>query len=255
MKAFAKIGISACLLMAAGLMYGCGDDDYTQTGQVVKAPVFGAKVKFEGFNNYSTRSGQNGRFVIAHPNAKMTSTGGTFFDLATGTTKNAPTMLAPAGAANITALTTLVANASPADATALQQMFAKLGISYDNALATVSSDGKNKSAMALNEIIGDLLVRNVSTANITAFMNNLVPLVVALPTATDFSNPDIILEKVNTAATTTSNETSGAFNAAAVSAAATTIVAEIKSLPVNQPLPTPTGTTGGTGGSGTGGNF
>lgn len=256
MKAFAKIGISACLLMAAGLMYGCGDDDYTQTGSVTKAPVAGAVITFGNPGEHPTvTSDANGKFALRYPGARMTSTGGTYYDLGTKGQKTAPTLKASAGANNITALTTVVADApDQASANALIAAFQKLGVAYDAPLDAVSADGANRSAMAVNELIGELLNNNaVSAANVTSFLTSLVTQINALPAGTDLKNPDNIVGAVTTAAAAVP-----AVNAALTAPAAgdtilNNIVGTIKNIQPNNPLPT--GTTGGTGGSGTGGNF
>lgn len=258
MKTVAKVGLSVCLLAAAGMMYGCGDSDSTpaeQTGKVVKAPVKGAKIKFEGFDNYSTRSNASGVFGIRHPGAKMTCSGGTYVDLATNTEKSAPDMQAPADAQNITPLTTAVATAAtPAAADALKAALVKLGISYDAPLDAVNATGTNRAAIAINEILGNLMADPaVNSVSVASFVTNLVTRInLQVTTATDLSNPDSIKGIVAAAATAVG----GSVNTS-VSATVDAIVAEVKTLPVNAPLPTPTGTTGGTGGAtgGTGTGF
>lgn len=220
--------------------------------KIVKGPVAGATISYQGYN-FGNMSGADGSFQRIVMNTPMVSSGGTYYDLATMSVRTAPTMKAPADALNITALTTVVANApDQASATALVAAFQKLGVSYDAPLDAVNADGSNRSAMALNEIIGGLLNNNiVSAADLTSFLTALVVQINALPASTNLSNPDNIMTAVTSAAATVP-----AVNAAltATMGGGTILnntVGTIKNIPVNTPLPT--GSTGGSGGGS--GNF
>lgn len=221
--------------------------------KIVKGPVAGALISFAGYSSTSI-SGADGAFARIVPGVVMTSTGGTYFDIATMSTRSAPTMKAPAAALNITALTTVVANApDQASANALIVAFQKLGVSYDAPLDTVSADGTNRSAIALNEIIGELINNNaVSATNVTSFLTALVSQIEALPAGTNLSNPDSIVVAVTTAAGTVPAVNTALTASVSGGTILNNIVGTIKLIPVNNPLPGVTGgSTGGTGGSGT----
>ncbi len=232
-KGLSAVALSAALLVAGG----CGSDSATPQGQVVKGPVNGAIVT--GANGATFKTGADGKFPLF--GGPYTTTGGKYHDLATNTDKNAPAMKAPAGANNITALTTLVAG-DPAVLARIES----LGIKYDDALTTVTSG--NRDAMALNESVGVALATLTSAGatptEINSFLTRLATDVKNQPAPTGEVAPADIGALVTSAITAT---TFTAPNVATtVNTQVNATVTAVTTIPVGTTLTGATGSTGTT---------
>lgn len=149
----AILSSAAALALVAGLV-ACGSSDgATPQGQVTKGPVNGATVKDKDGVILGVTDA-NGMFPLSGL-GPFTSTGGKYVDVATGVVTAAPDLKAPAGANNITPITTLIAE-NPND-TALLEKIKSLGIAFDDPLSSVTAT--NKDAIALNECIGAAMVQ------------------------------------------------------------------------------------------------
>jgi len=194
MKSILKVTALITSFAAFGLIAGCGDDTVTPTGKVVKGPVKNEKVMFGTitagvFSQYSAGKGtaanfvattnSNGTYVVLIPGKAIATKGvGSYVDPVTKATVTAPVLKAPAGSANISTLTTLVA----LDATgAVKAKIEALGIKYDADLSgTVTA--ANQAAVALNESIGTIL-QTAGAANVDAIATNFVAVLNGLSAA------------------------------------------------------------------------
>jgi hypothetical protein len=171
-----KLSLSALLMVLAGVMYGCGggsssstslDTSIVRTGSVVQGPVSGSTVFADSLasgtrfvldgGEVSATTDASGRYVLPTMpgyDYVMVSTGG--IDTITG--QPAIMLLAPAGSANITPLTTLVAldtnQAVRAKIEALQG-----GLRYDTNVSANSST----AVLALIKSV-ETAVQSLSTA-------------------------------------------------------------------------------------------
>ncbi|BCS55026.1 hypothetical protein [Geobacter sp. SVR] len=236
LKMFGFVGLLAGMLMVAG----CGDDAAkAPTGKVVKGPVNGATVSFAN-SALTATTDANGNYTILVPGAAVTSTGGTYFDLATNTSKTAPTLTAAAGATAITPITTVLNQLSGQAKIDFTAALTKLGITnpLTDSLATVTSS--NRVAITLNEILGDAIASGASNTDVNTFAANIAT---SVNTTVPASESALATAASGAAAGTSISTTS--FN---------TIADAVNELPNNGTLPT--GSTGGTGGTGgTGPNF
>lgn len=232
-KGLSAVALSAALLVAGG----CGDDAATPQGQVVKGPVKGAIVT--GANGATHTTGADGKFPLF--GGPYSTTGGKYHDLATNTDKNAPALKAPAGANNITALTTLVAG-NPA----VQAKIESLGIKFDDALTSVTAG--NRDAMALNEAVGvalaSLVTAGATPTEVNTFLTNLATAVNNQPAATGEVPVADIGTLVTDAITATPFVAAGV--AATVNTQVTATTTAVGNLPVGTTLTGATGSTGTT---------
>lgn len=148
-----KSTLSFCILSVSTLMYGCGSGSSGSTtgpsGKLTQGPVLGASVFADNvsagsrFNLDSgeiatTSSMTTGDFVLpSEPtyNYILVSKGGT--DKLTG--QAAIQMVAPAGSANITPITTLVALDTTGDVKAKLEALMPAGTSFDADISTTAS--------------------------------------------------------------------------------------------------------------------
>lgn len=127
----------------------------TTYGYVVKGPVGSATVTYS--DNTTTTTTSTGRY--SYKGLAVTTTGGTYVDVS-GVTRNAPNMATPAGKANVTPLTTIFANASAADQTALLTLLAAGGVTSIDSYVTGTVTGTaNVFLEKLNETIGEVLTQ------------------------------------------------------------------------------------------------
>lgn len=169
LKMFGAVGLLAGMLMAGG----CGDDNVTPSGRVVKGPVSGAVVTDSKGVVISTQTNSGGYFTVGGT-APYTTNGGTYFPLtASGTYSavavNAPPMSAPAGATQITPLSTLFTTLTAAQQAAL---LTKLGLgSLNDDLAVKSA--ANTKAFTLSETVGAVLTQAVTNGASLAQINTI----------------------------------------------------------------------------------
>lgn len=240
------LGGAAVIALVAGLA-ACGDDRSAPTGQVTKGPVEGATVKDKN-GVVIGKTDSNGKFPL-YGEAPFTTSGGQYVDLATKTKMNAPDLKAPAGAKNITPITTLIAE-NPA----LKAKIESLGIKFDDPLSTVTA--ANKDAIALNECIGAALttiIKNGGSSSIAAFLSQVATQLSNLTVTAGQANLEDI-ENLMVAASTAALPPSIATSVNSALVATYTAAAALKegeNLPTVTPT-TPTtpvtGTTGGTSG-------
>lgn len=236
MKRFRMFLVASLVTVAFGLMAGCGSDDPapTPTGTVVKGPVSGAKV-FDSTGKEIGTTDANGKFPLSGPGPYTTS-GGTYIDLATKAVMPAPVMKAPAGATNITALTTLVANDTTGT---LKANIEKLGIKYDAALNEVTSTDKN--AILLNELAGSIINSGLSSnAAVISALNTQLATVSSTTSTSQISS--LVTTALSNAATTDPTITTTVSVVEAQIGATQTAVEALQP----GPLPVPTGSTGTT---------
>lgn len=231
-KFIIMFGVAA--LLTGILMAGCGGGggDATATGSVVKGPVNGAIVSFAGSTETSVTDA-SGKFVIKVPGAAITSTGGTYYDVATGTAKAAPTLSAEAGATAVTPITTVLTTLSGAAKTEFVTALAKLGVSNPLTATLDTKSPALAAAITLNELLGDAIVKNTNTVNLGTFVSSIAASVNS-PSATTFSETTIAT--IATTAAATAGVPTTSFSA---------IANAVATLPNNATLPTVTTTTGG----------
>ncbi|MFZ2950576.1 MAG: hypothetical protein WA003_13965 [Desulfuromonadaceae bacterium] len=152
-----KLAVSLCILSASTLMYGCGSGSSTSStttpagpsGKLTQGPVLGASVfadNVSGGSRFNLDSGEisattsmtTGDFVL--PSAPtydyiLVSKGGT--DKLTG--QAAIQMIAPAGSANITPITTLVALDTTGSVKAKLEALMPAGAKFDTDISTTAS--------------------------------------------------------------------------------------------------------------------
>jgi len=255
-KAF-KVAAVITGFAAFGLLNGCGSDSTSTpaTGVVAKGPVNGSRIQFGSaaaitLHTYSsTRTNASGSFAYKAFGQAITSTGGTYVDVVTGLEVAAPTLKAPAGASNVTPITTLVASAAtPAIANSLIAELQKMGVSFDAAYLTVPTTANAKTFLALNESIGKMLA-TASAADVITLAANINTLLVANPLSSAVTATDI-------ATFITANAAAIANGCVNVSAAqvttAATYATKVGTLTGGSTLPTATGSGSGSG-TGTGG--
>lgn len=222
-----RILTTALVTMALGMLAACGSSHKSKpAGKVVKGPVSGATVSFAGTAETVTTD-VNGVYTILSDGA-VTTKGGKYFDLATGSAKTAPDMAAEAGASVITPITTVLANLTGDDKTSFMDALAELGVTdpLNDALVTVTAE--NKEAIKLNEILGAAL----EDANIKKFATEFAT---AVNKGDDFS-------KALTTATTELADVNSSIDFKALTDAVDEL--EGKELPT-VPTDEPTGSTGG----------
>ena len=183
---FRKVG-AAGLVAGMLLAGGCGSDDSNPQGQVVKGPVVGAKVTYKDGKSVTTDA--NGYY--ASNGQAVTTSGGSYTDM-NGAFRTAPDMASPAGKSNVTPLTTLYVNASPADQ---EGLLALLGgrTSIDTVVTGTVSGATNVLVAKLNESLGEVLtqIRDGKAVTSPAYLAGLATQVAKLtstPTAADIVN-------------------------------------------------------------------
>ncbi len=191
------------------LLYGCGSGASTNSGvsgpttvaaknavdgQVVMAPAYSSTVRFLDangkaimfqnfttlangnvikFDNMSTvKTDESGRFKIRVVGAsRIMATGGVYSDPTTGAITPCPVLMAPGDAKNVTALTTLVAQAD--DPAAIKARIEAMGGKYDDSLATMTTS--NQKSVLLAEGVGAAIKEiqaAAGTANLATAMND-----------------------------------------------------------------------------------
>jgi hypothetical protein len=233
------LGSAAAIALVAGLMACGSSDSSTPQGQVTKGPVNGSTVKDkDGVVMGITDA--NGMFPMSGE-GPFTSTGGTFVDLATGVVTAAPDLKAPAGAKNITPITTLVAE-NPND-TALLEKIKSLGIAFDDSLSTVTA--ANKDAITLNECIGAAIFQIKKSGGddikVKAFLTSSAVKVKELTVTSGIVLNGQIETKMKDAAAVSLGTLAAGVNTKLHD---TYVIAD--KLKVDDQLPTVTGSTGGT---------
>lgn len=181
MKFGSKLFTSICIIALAVAIYGCGGDGNSQgpTGKVVKGPVVNATIfadNVSGTGRFALDAGEistttdpvTGDFTLPSVpgyNYILVSKGGT--DKITG--QPAIQMIAPAGAANVTPFTTLVALAG--DVTNYNKLKTELtkllpaGVGYD---ADISAEASTSIAALLVAKSVESLVQIMTNAITTA---------------------------------------------------------------------------------------
>lgn len=234
MKMVKKLLLTVCLGMMA-LAAGCGDSTTLPTGHVVAAPVVGATVTDANGNVIGTTDA-SGKFFV-RGSGVLTSKGGKYVD-ANGVQQNAPDLKAPAGASQITPISTLFVK-NPA---AAQALMTKFGIDLNTDLSVKTA--KTAAAMKLNETLG-ALIQAAGNANVDA-------VIAAIATALQSNTLDLTDEtKLSSFAQnviTAANIPALTANAAVVTQLVNASNAQITKMKENEPLPT-TPTTGSTGGT------
>ena len=230
----------ACAAMT--MLFGCGGGGgaaapagVSGTGKVVMAPVYSATVKFIGsdgktmvFNNMSTqRTTTDGTFTMHRGATRIIAAGGVYVDPASGTVTTGTVLDAPGEAANVTALTTIVAQS--ADPTAAKAKIAALGGgSYDDALSTVTAS--NQKMVQFAEGVGAAIqgvqaaagFGNMSTA-MKDFSNQMQTL---LATATSNVTTSALQTATQTAASSI-NAVQNSNNASTLTAALNNQIAQV----------------------------
>lgn len=181
MKKFFKMFGAAGLLAGMLMVGGCGssDDSATPQGRVVKAPVAGATVTYS--DGTSTTTDSNGYY--AYKGLAVTTAGGTYPDM-NGVSRPAPNMATPAGKTNVTPLSTLFVNASPADQAKITALLGTASI--DTVVVGTISGASNVLVAKLNETLGEVLTQ-VKEGNATpsaAFIAGMAAQVATLTPAT-----------------------------------------------------------------------
>ena len=175
-----KLVSTFCLVALAAGMNGCGSDSTTptagQSGRLVEGPVTGATVfadrvsggvRFvQDSDEVATKTDSvTGNFTLPSVpgyNYILVSKGGT--DKITG--QPAIQLLAPAGAANITALTTLVTLDTTGGVKAKLQALMPSGFSYDSDISTTASPAVLLVTKSVETIVQSL-TNSVTSAAVT----------------------------------------------------------------------------------------
>ena len=259
-----RLGLMKRMLLGCSLMVAvagfaaCGADDKTVAqGKVVKGPVIGAQV-FDVNNVHFADTDATGSYPLTNTGPYRT-VGGTYTPLDAqghaGAPVAAPPMKAPAGVAQITPLSTLVASAAPADQTKILATLQSLGVTLSTDFSVKTA--ANTAALVLSESVGAMLQQaaantganaaatSVAVTNaLISAVANLPPSTITAPTATNLTSA--LTSAVTTAAST---NTDLAAISATLETAASTAAQGAASAPVGA-LPVPTGSTGGTGTNG-----
>lgn len=167
-----RILTTALVTMALGMLAACGSSHKSSQGQVVKGPVNGATVTFDGDATKTSTTNENGYYKILQKGVEVTSTGGKYIDIATGTIANAPDMKAEAGATVITPITTVMADMTDAEKADFKQALKELGINNPLTFSPAKVTAATKEATELNEILGFALV-NTTPAKAKELANAL----------------------------------------------------------------------------------
>lgn len=251
MKKFRTFLLASLVTVAFGLMAGCGSDDPAPTpkGTVVKGPVSGAQV-YDVNNVLVGTTDANGQFPLAGTGPYRT-VGGKYTPLKAdgtpGTPVDAPPMKAPVGVSQITPLTTLFANATPAEQTQITSTLTKLGITLNTPLNAKTTT--NAAAIELNESVGAVLQAAQSTPTLTdTVTQSLITSVTSLAAGTAPIDATAITQAVTTPIK--ENPALSTISTTLTTAASTAVEGASKApvgpLPAPPAPPAPTGSTGGT---------
>lgn len=242
MQVTSKLLLGLCSIAVVGLVNGCGSDS-GPSGRLVQGPVANATVYADNVSAgtrftldadeiSTTTDSQTGDFVLpATPgyNYILVSKGGT--DRLTG--QAAIQMVAPAGSANITPLTTLVALDTTGNVKAKLQ---SLGISYDTDISITASPAAVlvvKSVETMVQSLTQAVVASAGTGTISAGQIATIQAQTMQAIATEFAKPGVTATTLTTTATLST----------ALQSAATTAATNIVAANTNIAIPAGTATT------------
>jgi len=247
MQVLSKLMLGLCSLALVGSFAGCGnDDDVGPSGRLVQGPVLGAAVFADGVSGgvrfaqdgsevFTTTNSVTGDFVLPSPpgyNYILVSKGGT--DKLTG--QPAIQMLAPAGSANITPLTTLVALDITNTVKAKLQALMPAGASYDADISITASPAVLLLAKSIETMVQSLTNAVVAKAGSAAISANQLAVIQAqtlLAIAVEFAKPAVTAITLSAPATLSTS----------LQSAATTAVTSINTANSNITIPSATATT------------
>ena len=234
-----------CALALAGSFTGCGTNGAGPQGRLVQGPVVNATVfadnaaggvRFVQDANevYTFSNLVTGDYILPSTpsyNYILVSKGGT--DKLTN--QAAIQLLAPAGSANITPLTTLVALDTTGTVKAKLQALMPAGASYDADISVTASRAVllvAKSVETMVQSLTDAIVTKAGSGNISANQLAVIQAQTIQAIATQFANP----------AVTAGTMAAPATLSASLQAAATTAVTSINAANSNINIPSATAT-------------
>lgn len=243
MQVPSKLVLGLCSLALAGSFAGCGSDDAGPSGRLVQGPVLNATVFADNVSG-GVRFAQDANEVSTTTSTvtgdfELPSTPGYNYILVSKggidklTEQPAIQMIAPAGSANITPLTTLVALDTTGTVKAKLQ---SLGVSYDADISTTASPAAIlvvKSVETMVQSLTQAVVASAGSDTISAEQIATVQAQTMQAIATEFAKPGVTATTLTTTASLST----------ALQSAATTAATNIGAANTNITIPAGTATT------------